>query len=207
MSGGRLSSIDWPSLAMALATVGALAVFGWRQVREPAAPEVPGLGSVPPLMTVRDPATSDPQIWLPPRDRVVWLSFWSASAPTGQEDLRALQGAWERLGERHRFAMLAVAVDVEREDSVRRAMAGAAASLPVAVATREAQRAYGIERAATILPLHLLIGSEGRIVAVARGSAAVTIDRFARQAGELLDLLVPVDRTRFAQASSGSARP
>jgi hypothetical protein len=94
-----------------------------------------------------------------------------------------------------RFTLVAAAIDADHPERVR-AAADAGSELPIYLASPETRRRFGIEHADP--PLHLLIGADGRVTAIARSNGPQTIDRIADQAKLELDRLDPAGDTRFA---------
>jgi hypothetical protein len=188
---------DWPSAAMALVTVLALGWVGWTRFRAAPRPEPPKIGAVPPPLRLRDLETSEPLILLGLRGKVVWLAFWSARSPSRRSSLAELEKVWKRLKSRPHFSMVAVAVDTDRPDLVRAAMAAARADLPVYLATEETRRAFGVTD--RNLSLHVLIDDDGRVGVIAHGDGPDTLARLARQVERWLDALEPFGGTRFAR--------
>jgi len=204
------SQIDWVSAAMALVTSVAIVWAFWLRFAPGNAPRVepPAVGSSPPALRLLDRETSRPISpgLIGPRGRVVWLTFWSAATASGRADLPGLESVWARLKARPRFVMAAAAVESDRPEAVRSALAGVKATLPVYLAPPETRRAFGAEAVAN-LPLHLLIDESGKVGAIAHGGGDATLSRLADQAERWLDELEPLGRTRFARREpSGFSR-
>ncbi len=188
---------DWPTAVIALVTVLALGWLGWMRYRPAPQPAPPKIGAVPPPLRLRDLETSEPLILLGLRGKVVWIAFWSARSPSRRAGLAELEKVWKRLKSRPRFSMVAVAVDADRPDLVRAAMAEAKADLPVYLVTEETRRAFGVTD--HNLALHVLIDDDGHVGVVAHGDGPDTLARLARQVERWLDALEPFGSTRFAR--------
>jgi hypothetical protein len=152
-----------------------------------------------------DLETSEPLILLGLKGKVIWVVFWSANAPSGQSSLPKLEAAWKRLKQNRNFSLIAAAVDSERAQEVRSAIAAAKATMPVYLASLETRRRFGALDADP--PLHLLIDEHGRIATLARGASQQTIDRLAAQAQNRLNELDPLRNTRFACSTQRSSVP
>lgn len=153
----------------------------------------------PPLRLL-DVKTSEPMVLIGLGDRVVWVVFWSAAAPSGRECLEEMERAWERLRSRRRFALVAAAVEVNKPASVRGVMEGSGIHLPVYLASSETQRQFHVQGGDP--PLHVLIDAGGRVIAMARHAGRPTIDRMADQVRRRLDELDPIGETRFATSDA-----
>jgi hypothetical protein len=191
--------IDWVSGLMALVTVAAAlgaarSYFG--RTRDDRSLVV---GSQAPLLQLIDLETKEPLVLAGTRGKVVWIVFWSAESKSGPSSLPVIAHAWSRLKEHRRFAMAAAAVDSEPAP-VRAVIAESRLDIPVYLASPESRRRYSVEVADP--PLNVLLDAEGRVVAIARGTAPQTIDRIAGQAKRMLDEIDPLGRTRFARQPS-----
>jgi hypothetical protein len=189
-----LRGIDWASAAMA--SVAALAVGWalWLRFGPPSRAEPPLVGSLPPPLRLLDVKQAEPVVLLGLRGKVVWVVFWSARGPSARADLQELETIWRRLRARPQFSMIAAATDTDHPDEVRATLAEIKATLPAYLANPETRTAYGVGQP----PLHVILGEDGRVVAVARGGDAGTVNRLARQVEQRLDLLEPRHNTRFA---------
>jgi hypothetical protein len=183
-------------MVMALATV--LLVAGTCWIRFGKAPplETPAVGASPPPLRLLDLKTSEPLLLLGLKGKIVWVVFWSANSTTGPANLSALESVWKRFGTDRRFSLVTAAVDSEHPDRVRAALANVHAKLPAYLATRETQRQFAVGAADP--PLHVLIGAEGRIAALARSGSRDTVSRLATRVQTWLDELDPLANTRFA---------
>ncbi|MFO0908666.1 MAG: hypothetical protein U0794_09950 [Isosphaeraceae bacterium] len=198
--------IDWVSAVMALATALALIGAVWSRYGPSSNPprnEHPGLGSTPSALTLASLADGTPRVIAlgGTAGRVVWVSFWSAAAPTATADLAALEPVWNRLRSRPRFTMAVAAVEADQANRVRAVVATSTAgsgSMPLYLATPATSRAFGAEGSA--LPLHLLFDTSGRVISVARGRDPATIGRLLEQAERRLEEFEPLGPTRFASA-------
>jgi hypothetical protein len=188
---------DWPSAVMALVAAVALAWAAWLRFGPGPPPAPPSIGTTAPPLRLLDLQQAQPIVLAGLRGRVAWVVFWSASTPSAQHDLRALEAAWQRLKSWRQFALVAAATEANDPAHVREALTQAAATLPVYLASPETARAFGAGGQA----LHVLLDEDGRIVAIARGCDAATIDRLIRQAEMRLELIEPKPRGRFALLS------
>jgi len=186
---------------MALVTGVALAWAAWVRFGAMAEPESPTPGTFPPALRLLDAADGEPVVPLT-RGKVVWLTFWSAASPTATADLARLERARSRLKGRRGFLPICAAVDADTAERLRAAATLAGEGLPVFAATPETRRAFGVGTP----PLHILIGADGRIVAVARGWAEATLLRISRQAEAAVDDREPAGRARFAQLNAPRLR-
>jgi hypothetical protein len=187
---------DRVSALLALITSVALVSAGWMRFGPGRAVEPLSVGATLPALRLLDPATREPLVLLGLRGKVVWLTFWSASAPTAtaRADLDALETVWKRFKTRSKFAMAAVAIDADRPEAVRSLLATTRWTLPVYLAAPETRQAFGADAAR--LPLHLLVDPTGQILATAQGQ---TLGRLTDQAERALDQLEPLGKTRFAR--------
>jgi hypothetical protein len=197
--------IDLISAMMSAVTVTAIVGVGWLRY----GPTSPAAGlamdaEAPPLRLL-DVRTSEPMVLIGLGDRVVWVVFWSAAAPSGRECLEEMERAWERLKAHRRFAMVAAAVEVDKAASVRGVMEGAGVHLPVYLASPEMQRQFQVQGADP--PLHVLIDEGGRVIATARHAGRPTVDRIAEQVRRRLQELDPIGETRFASRPGRRSDP
>jgi hypothetical protein len=189
-------ALDRVSAVLTVFVLAALASFLWLRFGPPGAPEPPGVGKMIPALKLLDVETSEPLVLLGLRGKVVWITFWSASSPTGPADLAALESVWKRLHPHTMFAMAAAASESDRPAIVRAAVAAAKAEVPSYLASPETLRAFGAT--AGDLPLHVLLDPNGRVAAVARGRDPITINRLADQADRALRVIDPLGASRFA---------
>jgi len=188
--------IDGITTIMVAVTAASLLGAAWLRTRRPPANEPPALGGLAPPLRLLDLETSEPLVLVGLRGKVVWVVFWAADSPSAFSSLAAIDHAWVQLKARRPFVGVAAAVAAENPGRVRAAVAETGVSSPVYLASTETVLSYGALRADP--PLHVLIGTDGRVVAIARGANSQTIDRIADQARRLLDHLGPQDDTRFA---------
>jgi hypothetical protein len=192
--------VDAMSGVMMLVTLAALIGAAWMRFGRSSSPE-PATASVgneaPPLRLI-DLQTSEPIVLLGLNQKVVWVVFWSAAAPSGRACLPELEAASRRLRMHRRFAMVAAAVEVDDPGAVRAAIRAADFKLPAYLAGPETRRRFGAEN--TDPPLHVLIDAGGRVLAMARGEGQPAIGRIAEEARRRLDELDPLGETRFASA-------
>ncbi|WZP00948.1 hypothetical protein EP7_002610 [Isosphaeraceae bacterium EP7] len=195
--------MDWVALAMTAVIVLSLARFAWVRWSPGARPNPPIVGkSIPPL-SLRDPSTAEPLVWVTPRDRVTWLTFYSATDPAASADLAVLESTWHRFRQRAHFAMLAVAANPDQEPAVARLLAQTKATLPTAVATQSTLATFDADRGT--LPLHLILDTDGTLLAIARGRPPGQLERLTETVTRRLAELDPTGGARFAHlAPSGS---
>jgi hypothetical protein len=186
---------DWTVSVMAFVTVSCLVGALWLRFQRSRAPELPAVGSLVPPLALFDLETSEPLVLLGQKGRVVWIVFWSADAPSGRAMLQELTRVWARLRTHRRFTLAAAAIEAEHPDRVRAAADGGL-EVPVYLVSAAARRRFGVERADP--PVHLLIGPDARVTAMALGDSRQTIERIAEQAKQQLDQLDPAGETRFA---------
>lgn len=192
---------DAASAAMALVTAVALVWAAWLRFGPAPPTEPPTVGALAPALRLLDPATSDPLVLLGLRDKVVWVTFWSAGPPTGRSDLADLEAVWTRFRAHPKFAMAALAVESDRPEWLRDAVSATKASLPTYLVSPETRRSFGA--GPRHLPLHVLIDPTGRVVAVAQGRGPAVLARLADQAERWLDELGPSGKARFAARRDG----
>lgn len=178
---------------MALVAGVAVAWTVWIRFGSDADVEPPRVGAAFPPLRLLDANTAQPVVLFGLRGRVVWVTFWSASSPSG---LAELDRVWDRLGSRRGFSMVAAAVDAPSAGRIRTLVDRAKTSLPVYLAAPETRRAFGVT--ARNVPLHLLIDESGQVGAVAQGASRDTFARLVAQAERWLDEMEPLGKTRFA---------
>jgi hypothetical protein len=189
-------STDWTASVMAIVTVVCLVGAGWLRFQRTRAPELPAVGSPVPALELIDLETSEALVLLGQKGKVVWVVFWSADAPSGPAMLKELARVWPKLRPHRRFTLAAAAIDTDHPERVRAAAAEGGPEIPVYLATAAARRRFGVGGADP--PVHLLIGPDARVTAMARGDSRQTIERIAEQAKAQIDQLDPAGETRFA---------
>ena len=199
-TGPHEPGFDKVSAVMALVATLMLAWAAWLRFGPPPSPETPTIGAPAPALRLRDLSTSEPLVLLGLRGKVVWVTFISAGKSSGPSDLTVLEPIWKRFKTRPRFAMTALAVETDRPDLLRAAIASAGSTLPTYLASPETCRAFGVDPAH--LPLHVLIDPTGHVSAVAQGAGASTLARLADQAERWLDEIEPQGKTRFARSAT-----
>jgi hypothetical protein len=195
--------IDWVSGLMAGVTVAASLGAAWFYFGRQPSERSLVVGSPAPLLQLIDLETSEPLVLAGLHGKVVWIVFWSAGSTSGPSSLPVIARAWSRLKEHRRFGMAAAAIDSEPA-RVRAVVADSQFEMPVYLASPESRRRFDAEVADP--PLNVLVDAEGKVAAIARGTAPQTIDRLARQASRLLEELDPQGRTRFAGRPPNRAR-
>jgi hypothetical protein len=190
--------LDWISAVMAWAIVLLLGWAAWLWFGPKPLPEPLQVGSVLPPLRLIDLESSQPLVLLNFKGKIVWVVFWSAASPAARSSLQRLDMVWKQFRSHRRFALVAAAVDADRPEQVRAALAAVQGSLPVYLAGPETKRRFGVDRVDP--PLHFLVDVQGRIAALARGAGRETIDRLADQAQRWLDELDPLGKTWFALA-------
>jgi hypothetical protein len=189
---------DWTLSVMVVVTAGCFVGAAWLRFQRSRTSALPAVGAPVPPLTVLDLETSEPLVLLGLKGRVVWIVFWSADAASGRTALVELERVWHRLGAHPRFTVVAAAIDVDHPERVQAAAADAGLEFPVYLSGAETRRRFGVERADP--PVHLLVGVDGKVTAIARGEGRPTIERIADQAKRELDQLEPANQTRFASA-------
>ena len=192
---GSPRKFDPISAMMACVATIAILWAAWSRFGPAAAPEPPKLGARLPALKLIDPETNEPVLLLGLRDKVVWVTFWSAAAPEARSDLIDLERVWKRFKPREKFAMVAVAIDAESAGPVLAIVGASKVSLPVYLAAPETRKRFGAD--VVKLPLHLLVEETGKIAAVAQGRDGSTFARLAEQARQRLDRIDPLGNTRF----------
>jgi hypothetical protein len=197
--------LDAMSAMMGMITVAAIVGAAWMRFGPSSSHEPQGVavGAEAPPLRLRDLKTSDPLVLVGLRDKVVWVVFWSAGAPSGRSCLTELAAACKVIRAHRRFALVTAAVEADDPDRVRAAVDASGLDLPVYLASPETLRRFGAGPSDP--PLHVLIDEEGRILALARGAGRPTIARIADQARRRLTELDPLGHTRFA--SRGGRHP
>jgi hypothetical protein len=190
--------IDGVTAIMIVVTAASLLGAVWLRVRRVPGNEPPAAGDLAPPLRLLDLETSEPVVLVGLRGKVVWVVFWSAKSARARSSLAALEPAWNSLGSRERFTMIAAAVEIDQPDRVRSVAADSGVKLPVFLASDETRRRFGAQAADPALSV--LIDADGRIAALARGTNEQTIDRITKQARRLLDELEPINDARFASA-------
>jgi hypothetical protein len=185
---------------MAVVTVVLVAGVCYLRFGRAARVEPPALGTALPPLRLLDLKTSEPLIMVGQRGKVVWIVFWSADAASGMADLAALEVVWKRFKSHRRFSLVTAALEVEHPERVRAALAAVKASLPAYLAAPETSRLFA---GTADPPVHVLVSPDGRIAALARGSAPETIQRLAAQVQGWLDELDPLGNTWFAAIGPG----
>jgi hypothetical protein len=192
--------VDAMSGLMMLVTLVALAGAAWLRFDRSSSPAVSTaiVGAEAPPLRLTDPETSEPIVLVGLRDKVVWVVFWSAASPSGRSCLAELETASRRLRMHRRFATVAAAVEFDDPAKVQAAVRESEFKPPVYLAGAETRRRFHAESADP--PLHVLIDSGGRILAMARGGGQPTIGRIAELARRRLDEIDPLGEIRFALA-------
>lgn len=191
--------VDAMSGLMMLVTLAALLGAAWMRLgRSSPEPASASVGADAPPLRLIDLQTSEPIVLLGLNQKVVWVVFWSAAAPSGRACLPELEAASRRLRLHRKFALVPAAVEVEDPSAVRAAIKAADFKLPAYLAGPETRRRFGAEKADP--PLHVLFDVGGRILAMARGGSAPAIGRIAEEAQNRLDEVDPVGETRVASA-------
>jgi hypothetical protein len=192
--------VDAMTGVMMLVTLVALACAGWLRFGRSPSPETTAasVGAEAPPLHLIDPETSKPVVLGGLNDKVVWLVFWSAASPSGPSCLANVQKASRRLRMHRRFALVVAAVGVDDPTAVRAAARGADFQQPVYLAGPETRSRFHAENVDP--PLHVLMHTGGRILAMARGEGDPTVGRLAEQAQEFLDEIDPDGEMRVASA-------
>ncbi len=197
--------IDFASVAMAAVTVAALLGAAWYRSGASLRPTPLAVGDLAPPLHLLDLNTAEPLVLAGPRGNVVWVVFWSADSPAGRSSLALLERTWSQLKTHRRFTLVTAAAEADQSARVRAVVAQNAKKLPVYLADPDTRRHYGALRPDP--PLHILIDTNGRIMALARGAGRQTIERFADLARSRLEELDPLGATRFASARGPDVLP
>jgi hypothetical protein len=192
--------VDAMSGVMLLLTLAALIGAAWMRFGRSSSPDPmsASVGADAPPLRLIDMQTSEPIVLLGLHEKVVWVVFWSAAAPSGRACLPELEAATRRLRLHRQFALVPAAVDVDDPAAVRAAIKAADFKLPAYLAGPETRRRFGAENADP--PLHVLFDVGGRILAMARGGSAPAIRRIAEEAKNRLEEIDPLGETRVATA-------
>jgi hypothetical protein len=190
--------IEPSSAIMMTVTAIALVVTAWLQYRSRPASETLTLGARVPPLEVLDLETSEPLFLLGHSGKLVWLTFWSVDSPTASSDLKSLEQATKKLAGHRRFVQIAAAVNTGKTSQIQSVLRSSEIRLPVYLAGAATLQKFGARGADP--PLHVLIGADSRIIAIARGGDDSTVSRLAAMAQHQLDELDPQGTTRFADA-------
>jgi len=181
-------------LVTAIAVVGAV----WLHYRNYPAEETLTVGARIPALQFLDLGTSEPLVVLGHSGRVIWITFWSAESASALPSLKDLERVTKKLAGHRRFVQVVAAVEDGKASQVRAIIDSNGIKLPVYLATAAIFRRFGASSADP--PLHVLIGADSRIIALARGGDDSTIARLAAMVQRRLDELDPQGTTRFAAA-------
>jgi hypothetical protein len=188
--------IEPTSAIMILVTATALVGAAWLRYRSRPLDEPLSLGARVPPLQVLDLETSEPLVLFGLSGKVVWITFWSIDSASAASSLQTLERASKRLADHRRFAQVAAAVPAGKASQVRSSLRSNRIGLPVYLASSSVLRQFGTSSADP--PFHVLIGADGRILALARGGDDSTIGRLAAMAQRRLDELDPEGATRYA---------
>lgn len=192
--------VDAMTGVMMLVTLVALAGAGWLRFGRSPSPRASSatVGAEAPPLHLIDPETSEPVVLVGLNDKVVWVVFWSAASPSGRSCLAEVQKASRRLRMHRRFALVVAATEVDDPAIARAAARAAEFQQPVYLAGPETRRLFHAENVDP--PLHVLMDTGGRVIAMARGQGDPTVGRMAEQARRRLDEIDPDGEMRFASA-------
>ncbi len=191
--------IDAMTGLMTLVTLVALAGAAWLRFGRASSSEPATVGAEAPPLRLTDLETAEPIVLVGLSDKVTWVVFWSAAAPSGRSCLAELAAPSRRLRMHRRFAVVPAAIEIDDPAKVRAAARDAEFPFPVYLTGPETRRRFHAEDADP--PLHVLIDAGGRILAMARGGDPQTIARVAEIAGRRLDEIDPLGELRFAAAA------
>lgn len=189
--------IEPSSAIMVVVTATALLAAAWLHYRSHPAGETLTVGARVPPLQVLDLETSEPLLLLGLSGKVVWITFWSVDSATAPSSLKGLEQGTKKLAGHRRFQQVVAAVE-RKGDKIRATLVSHEIELPAYVASASMLRQFGVASADPLF--HALIGADGRIIALARGSDESTIARLAAMAQRRLDELDPQGTTRFAAA-------
>jgi hypothetical protein len=191
--------IEPQSAIMVIVTASALVGSAWLHYRSHPADEPLTVGSRIAPLSVVDLETSEPLVLAGHGGKVVWLTFWSVHSASASSSLKALERATKKLTGHRRFMQVVAAVDDDSKASqIRATLQSSGIDLPVYLAAAATLRRFGTSSADP--PLHVLIGGDGRIIALARGGDEATMARLASMAQRRLEEFDPQGTTRFAAA-------
>jgi hypothetical protein len=190
--------IEPSSAIMLLVTATALVGAAWLHYRSHPAGETLTVGAKVPPLEVLDLETSEPLVLIGHGGKVVWATFWSIDSQEAAPFLKALAQATKKVAGHRRFVQIVAAVDEGKASQIRAMLDSNKIELPIYRASAAMLRRFGTTSADP--PLHVLIGADGRIIALARGGDESTIGRLATMTQRRLDELDPQGATRFAAA-------
>jgi hypothetical protein len=196
--------IEPSSALLLLVTATALAGTVYLRYRSSAALESLTVGSRLPPLQLADLETSEPHVLVASAGKVVWVTFWSGDSPTAMSTLTALEQASKRLAHHRRFVQVPAVIEAREVGQVRESLRSHRIRLPAYSASATVLRQFGVSSADP--PFHALIGRDGRILALARGSDDSTLARLAAMAQQQLDELDPKGTLQFAALSDGIGR-
>src|SRR4051812_2602979 len=87
---------DSVSASMALIASIAIVWAAWLRFGPPPPPEPLSPGAMLPALRLVDPETNEPVLLIGLRNKVVWVTFWSAAASEADSDLVDLERVWSR---------------------------------------------------------------------------------------------------------------
>ncbi len=183
------------NLALAVAALALLSGAAWLRFGSGLFPKSTVVGEPMPPTRLSRLHGADSRLFLGMEGRVLWLVFLSSEPADALPVLPGLATAWDRLKDDSRFDMAVAAADSQGPARVRAALEPYRRKLPLYLAGAEAPRSFGVEPSGG--PWHFLIDSQGRVAAVARGSAEGTVDRLAKMASDWLEALAPPVDLRF----------
>jgi hypothetical protein len=192
----RFDAITGVMMVLTLVAIGAA---GWLRFGRSSTPASATVGAGAPALRLIDLETAEPVMAAGLEDKVAWIVFWSAAAPSGRSCLANLESATRQLRRHRRFAMVAAAVEVDDPAKVREVVREAEFKLPVHLVGPETRRRFHAESADP--PVHVLIDNDGRILATARAAGEPTISRLVELASQRLDEIDPDGEMRFAAAA------
>ena len=127
--------------------------------------------------------------------KVVWLTFWSVTAP---EVLDSLESIWKRYGGHRKFSMIAAADESADLSEICSVQNGKRWTLPLSRATTATLYKYGVRP--ELLPLHFLI-DDGRIFASSLDFPRNPIGELEKRLRSRLEELDPAGSMRYAHAA------
>lgn len=173
---------DRTSLALGLTALAVLGYTAWLRFGPEPWPATPAAGSAAPPLILRQPGEDAPKLLLGLRDQVVWITFEpgrrGADAPSDPDSLATLR----RFGRSHPLFRLIIAAPDGDE------RADCDAFFP-----ETTRRAFGAKE----LPLHVLIGEDGKVLGSARGGDREALEGLLAVARDRLKRLEPTPPDRF----------
>jgi hypothetical protein len=188
--------IDPSNAFLLLVTATALLGAAWLRYGSHPADEPLTVGAKVPPLQILDLETSEPLVLLGLSGKVVWITFWSVESASAPSSLKALEQASKKLAGHRLFRQVLAAVEKGKAGKIRATLHSNEIGLSAYTASPTLLRQFGVSSADSLF--HVLIGTDGRILALSRGDDESTLDRLAAMAQRRLDEIDPQGTTRFA---------